>query len=80
MSAKDIAPEISKQRAKKIKALIHKSKHTTAEIVDILNHEFPMFLPESHQSLISHNKNPKYNDMGPLIIEDSKTGILSFSR
>lgn len=79
MHNQDITPNTSKKRMIRIGALVHQNKHTINDVVSILEREFPMYLKESHQSIISHSKNPKYNNLSQLIQEDAKTGILSFS-
>ena len=79
MPDQNITPDTSKKRMVRIGALVRQGKHTINDVVSILEQEFPMYLKESHQSIISHNKNLKYNDLSQLIQEDTKTGILSFS-
>lgn len=79
MPDQDIKPATSIKRMVRLSQLVNQGKHNTMDIVSTLEREFPMYLRESHQSLISHSKNPKYNELHSLVKENEETGILSFS-
>ncbi len=77
--ATNISPQTSLKRMVRIGQLVKQARHTTNDVVSILDREFPMYKHESNQNIISHSKNPKFNELHSLITEN-KEGILQFSR
>ncbi len=62
---------------KYVSELIGQKKYSRKDIIDMYLKKFPNSTKNTINSLLSHGKNPKYNDFEKLI-KENKEGILSF--